>query len=383
MLQEGKMELSAYPRHRVRLFRGNSIGAASTVFNSGLTNSSVLSDLNSVKQAMPATSLGDLADQIFAQRPPVTEIKNVASQDRQVQDYAERLNLLLKLNATLSDGSSPIRPIRGYRTKVLEHLSTKRFVVKHRGSHSRGSQPSVGYSTKYFSNEQGHKVYAYSDGAVVTKDELGRVIEVTSSANKQMFITYSNAGFLSIFCLLDACGNVLLMGQHTENGVDVRGSSGDLRVTGDYMSVGPDGCLTIHKTDGEFLSLDLVLNTYTERRCIVDREMQTHCLTAVFSEDGFRMMTRFQLIPNKVSVVSDSSSGSSNWQGNTGQMQLRFYGRDHSIIEFDSDEEVESMRPSLVLPLNQQHLHKFKSNRNGIQAWDSVERYLNFASQRT
>jgi hypothetical protein len=224
---------------------------------------------------------------------------------------------------------------------------------------------------------EGHRVDSYENGARVTKDELGRVVEVSSHTNQQMFITYSKAEFLSAFCLLDAFGNVLLVGEHNDNGVVVKGSKAQIQAVGEYMSVGPNGCLTVHRLDGQFWSIDLVLSTYTERRFMVDKDKRAHCLTAIFSDDGFRMMTRFQaLSPDATNDVEHAFAH----QSNPTQVTLRFYGRDGSMIEFDSDENLESVKPSLVQPAAKQRLHGKRNNRN---AWDAVERYLEFASYRT
>ncbi len=320
------MELGAYPRHRLRLFQANNAGLAAAGVAQAPVRHQSASEFVKVDP-----SFKDLADQILTgvrRQPKVPMISPVASSS---QERASKLDFLLKLGGTISDAMP----------------STK-------------SCPS------------GHRLESYENGASVTKDELGRVVEVSSNGNQQVFITYSPSGFLKIFFLLDAFGNVLLVGEHDEQGVVVKDPQGQIQAAGEYMSAGPNGCLTVHQLDGQFWTIDLVLNTFSERRFMVDRKKRAHCLTAIFSDDGFRMMTRFQALPSNAHVDRENSL---NWLGSQSRVTLRFYGRDGSLLEFDSDENLASAKPSLVLPATKQAL---PGPRNNGTAWDAVARYLNF-----
>jgi hypothetical protein len=369
------MELSTYPRHRLRSFQVNGVrfvAAAPLGLNPG---SGAPVRLTTPKEAKQVVSFGALADAIFdgaenqKHAPTITPVPN--------SGQTSRLDSLFKMDDTTGD-AKPLHSERQEHHRSIPDLARSRMhMLKRRTSRNRFWQRPLTKPPYTQSFKEGHRVDSYENGARVTKDELGRVVEVSSHTNQQMFITYSKAGFLSAFCLLDAFGNVLLVGEHNDSGVVVKGSKVQIQAVGEYMSVGPNGCLTVHRLDGQFWSIDLVLSTFTERRFMVDSYKRAHCLTAIFSDDGFRMMTRFQALSSD--ATNDVEHAFSH-QSSSAQVTLRFYGRDGSMIEFDSDENLESVKPSLVQPAAKQRLHGKRNNRN---AWDAVERYLEFASYRT
>jgi len=375
-----KMELSAYPRHRMRLFPGNRTGVAfSRSPDSSPHPLARFAPVSAKLQKEPGREIAgptfaELAEQILTgagRQPKVTMISPVPSSS---QEHASKLDLLLKMESTISDGTSSITQEQGHQRHTFPSVPVMKFSAKRKGKRSCALQRPAQRPTETKSCLGGHRLESYENGASVTKDELGRVVEVSSSDKQQMFVTYSPSGFLKVFCLLDAFANVLLIGEHNEQGVVVKGPNGQIKVVGEYMSAGPNGCLTVHRLDGQFWTIDLVLNSFTERRFFVDRQERAHCLTAIFSDDGFRMMTRFQELPSISKVDLESSL---SWQGSPSQVSLRFYGRDGSMVEFDSDESLESLRPKLVLP---GVLKAAPGPRNNRTAWDAVERYLDFAA---
>jgi hypothetical protein len=378
------MELSTYPRHRLRSFQTNNARFAATALGTskpvtGRSNAASLQVTRpySPKEAKQADSLGALADAIFdgaEKQSHIPTITPVASSSQ-----ASRLNMLFSLDATADSAASTSHQQGQEHHKPIPELARNRMHLLKRKTTNRNRlwQRPLSKPPDTQSFGEGHRVESYENGARVMKDELGRVVEVSSQTKQQMFITYSKAGFLSAFCLLDPFGNVLLVGEHDDHGVVVKGPKGQLQAVGEYMSVGPNGCLTVHRLDGQFWSIDLVLSTFTERRFMVDSDKRNHCLTAIFSDDGFRMMTRFQALPSDMPADAENPF---SYQGNPAQVTLRFYGRDGSMIEFDSDENLESVKPSLVQPAAKQRLHGKRNNRT---AWDAVERYLEFASYRT
>jgi hypothetical protein len=373
------MELSAYPRHRMRLSQWNRLGVtlsrspnSSPHAPAGLAPVSVKLQ-NERGREVAESSFAELAEEILTgsrRQPKVPMIRPLPSSS---QEYASKLNLLLKMGSTISDGTSSTTSKEGHRPHTFAAAPMTKYIAKRKGKRSCALQRPALRPTETKSCLGGHRVESYENGASVTKDELGRVVEVSSSDNQQMFITYSLSGFLKVFCLLDAFANVLLIGEQDEQGVVVKGPQGQIKVAGEYMSAGPNGCLTVHRLDGQFWTIDLVLNTFTERRFIVDRQEREHCLTAIFSDDGFRMMTRFQVLP---SISKADLENSLSWQGSPSQVSLRFYGRDGSMVEFDSDESLQFLRPSLVLPGMQKAAPGPRNNRT---AWDAVERYTDFA----
>jgi hypothetical protein len=376
------MELSTFPRHRLRSFQASNVRLAATATSGSPTLAGPAAmpvqpgrtRLYTAKEAKHADGLSALADAIFdnankMRTPTITSVPGL--------DQASRLNMLFSLDA-IADGvaTEPRHQGQEHHKPIPELARNRMHLLRRKTNRNRLWQRPLSKPPDTQSCGEGHRVESYENGARVMKDELGRVVEVSSHANQQMFITYSKAGFLSAFCLLDAFGNVLLVGEQDASSVIVKGAKGQIQAVGEYMSVGPNGCLTVHRLDGQFWSVDLVLNTFTERRFMVDRNKRTHCLTAIFSDDGFRMMTRFQALPTD----GPGDSEHLNYHGNPAQVTLRFYGRDGSMIEFDSDENLESVKPSLVQPAAKQRLHGKRNNRT---AWDAVERYLEFASYRT
>jgi hypothetical protein len=369
------MELSTFPRHRLRAFQANSARFAART-SGGPQAAAVPSAparLYTAKEAKHADGLSALADAIFdgaakLRTPTITSVPG--------SEQASRLNMLFSLDAIADSATSESHPeVQEHHKPIPELARNRMHLLRRKTNRNRIWQRPLSKPPDTQSCGEGHRVESYENGARVMKDELGRVVEVSSHSN-QMFITYSKTGFLSAFCLLDAFGNVLLVGEHDADTVIVKGAKGQIQAVGEYMSVGPNGCLTVHRLDGQFWSVDLVLNTFTERRFMADRNKRMHCLTAIFSDDGFRMMTRFQALPSD----GPGDAEHLNFQGNPAQVTLRFYGRDGSMIEFDSDENLESVKPSLVQPAAKQRLHGKRNNRT---AWDAVERYLEFASYRT
>jgi hypothetical protein len=406
MADNTPIELSSFSRHRVRSFRSaqNVQPRTTPVFPRAATRVHELRLAQPSEQAIPlgivpiskeatevpvislktAMSLESLANQICNQAEnTIAEPPESVTNDSWLKERAAYLDRLYKNEAATFGGSHNFAPQTPVRSNHPESTRSKVYVVKRRPRMARriprtGLRP---YTTQMIGD--GRRIELYESGAGVVKDAIGRVIEVRSQEGYQLFLTYSASGNLQSFCLLDACGNLHAVAEQDQHGAIVRGPNGRIQAAGEYMSAGPNGCLTVHRFDGQFWSIDIVLGRYTERRLIRDRNDQVHCLTAIFADDGFRMMTRFQSIPSGSSDGSndDSEALESNiisLSGNT-KAVLRFYGRDGSMLEFDSDENLEALQPKKFNPPSARHAaagwHRDKQART---AWDAVEHYLGF-----
>ncbi len=360
------------------------------------------------KASQAPGALDFLADAIctVAANPVLQESESEKTKPSE-EDY---LQGLLALDATISGLANSLRsaqaPARSHASEVRAkqpvgattnapqrhshaELSRSRVYIVKRRARSVKRPPRVGLkppTTQPLSN--GRRVEMYEHGASVVKDALGRVVEVRSHIGHQLFLNYTPQGNLQSFCRLDAYGNLHSVAEQDKHGLVVRGPNGEVQAAGEYMSAGPAGCLTIHRFDGQFWSIDLVLGTYTERRLIRDRANRTHCLTAIFAYDGFRMMTRFQTLPAEGTEGVQSSSTEagerdSQWRPINAKAVLRFYGRDGSMIEFDSDENLEALKPKRIAVLKGRNIGRHGQAKGQARtAWDAIERYLGFDANR-
>jgi hypothetical protein len=154
--------------------------------------------------------------------------------------------------------------------------------------------------------------------------------------------------------------------------VVVRDPQGRVKATGDSMSIDPAGCLSVRRLDGQFWSIDLVRQLHMERRTILDQAGIWNLLTAVFSSDGFRMVTRFQSLSNDHLI-----SGKFSWIAAEPVGLFRFYGRDGSIIQFEGEDELIELNPKSVWPPGSKHVDPYwRMHHQAGTAWDSVQEYI-------
>lgn len=216
----------------------------------------------------------------------------------------------------------------------------------------------------------GRRKEVYSNGALVIKDALGKVMAVRSRDHVSITFNYDQNGNLKSFSRYLASGALHSTGERDRHGVIVRDPCGRVRAQGESMSCDPGGCLTIRKMDGQFWSLDLVRGIHIERRILEDLDGHWSSLTALLTFDGFRMATRFQ-------ELKDSYRRYGDWLSQSNSSTFRFYGRDGSMIQFNSDEELQSLRPSSMKPPGSKYIdEELKGRRKARTAWDSVHEYV-------
>ena len=264
--------------------------------------------------------------------------------------------------------------------KLLEQLeliavgetasSNKQSQLNHAKSRASKYQQTARVKPALVPLANGARKEIYPNGAFVVKDSLGKVIAVRSQDNISLRFTRNDDGSLIAFTRYRQDGTIHSTGEKDKDGIIVRDPCGRVRAQGESMSCDPRGCLTIRKYDGQFWSLDLVKGIHIERRILEDLHGRWSSLTALLSFDGFRMATKFQ-------ELTDSYRRYGDWLSGSNSSKFRFYGRDGSMVQFNSDEELQSLRPSFTSPPGSKKVdEELKGKRQARTAWDSVHEYI-------
>lgn len=203
----------------------------------------------------------------------------------------------------------------------------------------------------------GKRLEAYENGSVVIKDGLGRVSEVHAASGDSLFLCYGSFGLLESFRQIAAEGVNRFTAERDRHGVKVRDQGGRVCAAGEFMSVDPYGRLYVHSADGQFFGLDLVTGKHVERRRVQQGNTASPFITAAFTCDGFRMSTMF----SHAGFCQDSV--------------YRFYGRDGTMIEFLSEQDLREMQPSRVMAAVAKEFKK-TAGWQAATAWQSVWEYL-------
>lgn len=204
----------------------------------------------------------------------------------------------------------------------------------------------------------GGRVESFSNGSMLTKDGLGRVVEVRSTYGDCLFLEYSGFGHLEAFTRTDSKGFLHSFGKRDKHGVAVRDAEGRVRAAGESMTIDHRGCFYLHTLDGQYFLLDLVTGTHCERRKIFRSDGRVDFLTGIFAHDGFRMANMYAV------------------NGGIGT-RYRFYGRDGTIVEFLSEEDIKSCRPvAACAPASKPVDKTWLKRAQARTAWESVYDYL-------
>ena len=233
-------------------------------------------------------------------------------------------------------------------------------------------------------------VETFPSGAKVVKDDIGRVQEIVSDRGICVVLGYDEKGHLSSFVRHHASGAVHSQGEVDGPGVLVRDGRGRVKAQGESMQVDARGCVSIAREDGQFWSIDLIRSVHTERRLLPDANGDWISMTALFCSDGFRMTTRFR----KVHGLESEALNHSGRQSTTATAKpanfvesdfsraedsgtYRFYGRDGSIIDFNSDSELEQLKPKNVLPPGSKPVPAaHRGKRQAGTAWEALREYV-------
>ncbi|MFA7336525.1 MAG: hypothetical protein WC028_07040 [Candidatus Obscuribacterales bacterium] len=249
-------------------------------------------------------------------------------------------------------------------------------------------------------------VETFPSGAKVVKDDIGRVQEIVSDRGVCVVLGYDDKGHLCSFVRHDASGVVHSQGEVDGPGVLVRDGRGRVKAQGESMQVDARGCVSIAREDGQFWSIDLIRSVHTERRLLPDANGDWISMTALFCSDGFRMTTRFRKVQALESEALNHGGGSSHGSSQSAVASAastatsaatakasnfvesdfscaedsgtyRFYGRDGSIIDFNSDSELEQLKPQNVLPPGSKPVPAaHRGKRQAGTAWEALREYV-------
>ena len=214
----------------------------------------------------------------------------------------------------------------------------------------------------------GGRSEVFAAGSTVVKDVLGRVVEVHSQYGDCLYFRYGVLGNLEYFERRDSGGRTHSEGRRDKHGVVVRDPEGRVRAAGESMTVDPRGCFYLHSLDGQFFCLDLVTGIHSERRRLLEDSGSVKFVTSLFTHDGFRMATMFSSVQHQADTIYGESPSLPN---------LRFYGRDGTLVEFACEEDLHQLHPVRATPpASRSVLRSWTRKRQASTAWDSVHEYL-------
>ncbi len=208
-----------------------------------------------------------------------------------------------------------------------------------------------------------------ADGGKLIKDPLGKVLYVRSKRGIALSYTYDPEGRLVYWMRTDGAGNVHTVGEcnygnpieNKDRVVTVRDGSGVIRAQGHSANVAPDGTLTVRRLDGQYWSIDIIREIHVERRLIDRSDLKWNFVTALLADDGFRLSSKFQ-----VHNESDMT-------------KFRFYGRDGSVVQFNSEEALRTKNADNSFPAGSRDIDQNYQYRDGLKArtaWDAVYEYF-------
>ncbi len=226
----------------------------------------------------------------------------------------------------------------------------------------------------------GRRLECYQSGAMLQKDELGQVEQIRAANGSSISIHRDREGNPDRFVRRDENGQNHSLGECDEKGVTVRDLKERVLAAGDVLVVDPHGCVGVNRADGQFWNIDLIRGLHIERRRLADAKGGWHVLTAIFASDGFRMMTMYQPVaelPILTPIYSQADADSFWSHAPIAATCLRFYGRDGSVIQFESEEELTNLCPSWVSAPGIRHVEpNLKGKHQAGTAWLAVQEYV-------
>jgi hypothetical protein len=205
---------------------------------------------------------------------------------------------------------------------------------------------------------EGIRQETFDNGSILNKDALGRVVAVYSSLGECLLLTYDQDGELSEFVRINLHGDVHSSAKKGRRSILVRDAKGRAKAIGQSMTIDPWGRFYLHANDKEYFCIDLIEAVHVERRRLVTPTGQIIFVTAAFTYDGFRMATAYATPTQK----------QDRWR----DIRYRFYGRDGSVLEFDSCEDLRDQRPSQSKAPCTMPVHEsWATSRQARTAWES------------
>jgi hypothetical protein len=226
----------------------------------------------------------------------------------------------------------------------------------------------------------GRRIESHENGAMLEKDELGRVTQIRAQSGEIISVYYGRDCAPEGFVRTDARGVLHSVAECDAQGVVLRDENGRVRAAGDSLSIDPLGRISICRSDGQYWSIDLARQMLSEKRRLADQTGKWTALTAVFAADGFRMMTLFQKLtpaPGKSTVRSQDDANRIWSRAAVESGHFRFYGRDGSTIEFTSEEALASLIPAHVSSPGVRPIEpRWHARHQAGTAWQSVHEYV-------
>lgn len=348
------MELSAYPRHRKRSLNGFRSSFRLFPARSGSTNAVLprlvnrsiaeepakVATLPRSPQTANSGILHDLANEICQEAGGT-----LFSQSTLGSNFGAAVALALnkrRLGSVVTwPQSEPQSEAREEKTYLSVVSPASRFVQEQQQEH-------------------------HFDGGRIQTNGLKKIVEICSIAGDRITFQYSSAGELHAFTRFSPAGAVVSNGVDSDGRVVVKDASGRVLLNGEGMSLTASGCLTIGEGPGQTLSIDLLRAVYTERKLVESESGSRFALTAMFALDGFRTVTCFQPLLN-------NGNGGRAEESSQEQVFMRFYGRDGSMLSFDSEENLKSFSPSQIEPPGSKLVKSvFVEESPAHTAWDAV-----------
>lgn len=206
--------------------------------------------------------------------------------------------------------------------------------------------------------DDGGRQETFDNGSLIKKDALGRPTAVYAQSGECLLLHYDKNNELCEYLRVNPKGELHSIASKTANSVTVRDSQGRVRAVGDSMSVDPWGRFYLYTRDNQFFCIDLVERIHLERRRLSDSEGAKY-ITAAFTHDGFRMATTY---------TSDTST-----KGDWRNITYRFYGRDGSLLQFNSEQELRDLQPSQAKAPGSMPVHQsWNIERQAETAWNSL-----------
>jgi hypothetical protein len=226
----------------------------------------------------------------------------------------------------------------------------------------------------------GRRIESHENGAMLEKDELGRVTQIRAQSGEIISVYYGRDGAPEGFVRTDARGVLHSVAECDAQGVVLRDENGRVRAAGDSLFIDPLGRISICRSDGQYWSIDLARQMLSEKRRLADPTGRWTALTAVFAADGFRMMTLFQKLtptPGKSPLRSHVDANRIWSSAAVEDGHFRFYGRDGSTIEFTSEESLASLIPAYVSSPGVRPIEpRWQARHQAGTAWQSVHDYV-------
>lgn len=288
-----------------------------------------------------------------------------SADDINLSQLISSLNEIALAPTELDDGSGLLATMReSIQPRIEDDEQTALLILS---AESFEATASYRQNVKLKSLSDGRRLEAFETVSTITKDALGKVLELESQFGECLFFTYDSSGELISLARIEANGAIHSTARKERQSVVVRDGNGRVKAVGEHMTVDPWGRFYLHTRDDQYFCLDLVAGIHCERRRLVKPDGKIDYISAAFTHDGFRMATVY---------------AKSRDQGNSQRkISYRFYGRDGSVVHFRCEEEFKDLNPARSMPAGSFPVHcSWLRSRQAQTAWEAVKEYLSLVA---